>query len=335
MRRLTVVIIAALATAAAAQPPAPDPTLEIYAKPQLLVPLAGGRRIHLYCMGRGAPTVMLTAGQGGWASSWSKVQPSIAQRTRVCAWDRAGYGFSDGSTVSQTVANTSADLDQALKAARIIGPYVMVAHSAGSYETLLFADRHKSKVAGMVLVDPSIPGQAARFVTVSPKGAAVTQQGTAQQVAQLRICADKLAGPPLTDAETAKCFSYRPDFPPQLIAALTKLDHEPARLRSKASLAEQFDANSRTMVNPRRDYGNMPLIVLTAANTMAALPPEARPDADALSAEFRKGHDELAALSRRGVNQTVEGSGHNIQADKPQVVIDAINEIIDTARAAR
>jgi pimeloyl-ACP methyl ester carboxylesterase len=332
MRILTIMLAAALAAGAAAQSPAPDPTLEIYATPQSPVKLASGRRVHLICMGRGTPAVILTAGQGGWASSWSKVQPAIAQRTQVCAWDRAGYGFSDGSTASQTVANTTADLEQALKAARIAAPYVMVAHSAGSYETLRFADRHGNKVAGMVLVDPSIPGQAARFAAVSPKGAAVTLQATAAQVAQLRICADKLAQPSLTDAQTAKCFSYRPDFPPRLTAALTKLDHDPARLRSKASLTEQFDASSRTIINVRRDYANMPLIVLTAANTMAALPPEARPDADALSAEFRKGHDELAALSRRGVNRLIAGSGHNIQSDKPQVVIDAINQVLDAAR---
>ena len=69
-----------------------------------------GRTIHLVCMGQGAPTVILSAGADGWAADWRRVQPKIAETTKVCAWDRAGHGFSSGSAEPQDILNTEADL---------------------------------------------------------------------------------------------------------------------------------------------------------------------------------------------------------------------------------
>src|SRR6185436_8496713 len=131
MRRLIAGLFAAVVgvcVAHAQTTPAANAALDAYAKPQRLVKLADGRAIHLYCQGRGSPTVILTAGLGGWASSWSKVQPAVARHTRTCAWDRAGFGYSDGSAQPQTLAATTGDLEQALAAARIKGPYVLVGH---------------------------------------------------------------------------------------------------------------------------------------------------------------------------------------------------------------
>ena len=130
------------------QPP-PDLSLTVYAKPQRLVELRDGRKIHLFCLGKGSPTVILTAGGGDWAAGWGKVQAPIARKTRVCAWDRAGFGFSDPSSAPQDVSHTTTDLEEAFKRAKIDGPYVLVGHSTGGYESLLFADRHPRQVLGM------------------------------------------------------------------------------------------------------------------------------------------------------------------------------------------
>src|SRR5688500_5331038 len=105
MRRAIAGLFAALLGLGAAQaqaPPAPatDPVYDAYAKPQRLAKLPDGRRIHLYCQGKGSPTVILTAGLGGASTSWTKVLPQIATRTRTCAWDRAGFGHSDPSPVA-------------------------------------------------------------------------------------------------------------------------------------------------------------------------------------------------------------------------------------------
>ena len=39
-------------------------------------------------------------------------------------------------------------------------------------------------------------------------------------------------------------------------------------------------------------------------------------------------HRDLARLSSRGVHRIIKGSGHEIQLDKPQAVIDAVDEVL-------
>lgn len=75
-------------------PAVEDRRLLPYVEPGQLVDI-GGRRINLYCTGTGAPTDILMAGISSWSPVWHKTQPVIAQRTRVCTFDRAGFGFSD------------------------------------------------------------------------------------------------------------------------------------------------------------------------------------------------------------------------------------------------
>ena len=171
-------------------PPA-DESLAAYADTTHSVTLADGREIHFVCMGAGSPTVILTAGLGDWAASWKEVQPTLASTTRACAWDRPGFGLSDASSVRQTVATTTADLEEALESGPG-GPYVVVGHSLGSYESLLFTDRHRDDVVGMVLVDPSIPDQFALYARVAPLIDEQIKVTMAAGVAEMRKCSADL-----------------------------------------------------------------------------------------------------------------------------------------------
>jgi pimeloyl-ACP methyl ester carboxylesterase len=155
---LAILLIAVLAAPVAAQGES-SRQIAPYLMPQRLVRIAGGRTINLVCLGHGSPTVVLTAGLTGWSLVWWRVQGPLSRRTRVCAWDPAGLGFSSPSPEPQDAINETEDLEQALKGAHLGGPYVMVAHSAGAYVALLFADQHRRAVLGMVLVDPSIPNE--------------------------------------------------------------------------------------------------------------------------------------------------------------------------------
>jgi pimeloyl-ACP methyl ester carboxylesterase len=137
--------------------------------PGTLVRIAGGKTIHMKCMGTGSPTVILTAGWGESSAGWRQVQPQVARMTRVCAWDRPGSGFSSRSTGRETVAETTADLIAALEATHMEGPFIVVGHSLGAYESLLLKDRFPAAVVGMVLVDPSIPDQIERLGRVVPR----------------------------------------------------------------------------------------------------------------------------------------------------------------------
>jgi pimeloyl-ACP methyl ester carboxylesterase len=337
-----VVALSLFATSALADnpsaPASPDPSLAVYAKPQLLIELRDRRRIHLFCLGNGVPTVILTAGLGDWAAIWGNVQAPIALKTRVCAWDRAGFGYSDPSSAPQDVGHTTADLEEALKNSGIDGPYVLVAHSMGGYESMLFADRHPSQVPGMVLVDPSFPDQVRRWRLVAPKfGAFAEKYLDKQVVTTLKKCATELKSGRLTteSPDPDKCFDYPPSYPPELKAALIQVGKNPARLVTEASTFEQFGRSSVIVVNPERNYGSMPIRVLTSS--VLELPPDTAADVVAevpsVQSEWRRAHDAMAALSTDGTNTVVEGSGHYIQNLKPAVVISAVDEVIDKVRA--
>jgi pimeloyl-ACP methyl ester carboxylesterase len=327
----------AAADTISASEPAPDKSLAIYARPQQLIELRGGRRLHLYCIGKGSPTVILTAGLGDWVVTWSKVQASIARKTRACAWDRAGFGYSDPSSVPQDVKHTTADLDEVLRKAEINGPYVLVGHSFGGYESLLFADRHHRQVLGMVLVDPSFPNQDRRIGVVAPRFAALLRSYDDLGIANLKKCAAELRSGSLKigSPDPDKCFDYPPSYPAELKEALIRVDSNPSRLTTQVSLIEQAARSSEMVVNQKRNYGQIPLRILTSSelpDLPSNTPAEAIAEWPIFSVEWSNAHDAMAALSTRGVNSRVQGSSHYIQEIKPEVVISAVNAVIDECR---
>jgi pimeloyl-ACP methyl ester carboxylesterase len=307
-----------------------------YLKAGVFAKLANGDTIHVKCMGKGSPVVILTAGAGDWSATWRDVQPQIAKTTRVCAWDRPGFGFSSGSARPQTVANTTADLKAALNAARIRGPYILVGHSLGSYESLLLKDQMPHAVKGMVLVDPSIPDQRARFTKASPAFAAVIDQYNAQSVAVLDRCIEGLNSGKLKPglADPDGCWSYPADYPPALTATLIERDTNRLRFAASRSYFGNFGTSFEQVVKSNRSFKNMPLIVLTAGKmpSIPGLSEAAKAELPAFNAEWSRAHDELAALSSRGVNRVVPDASHYIQKDKPQVVVNAVREVLAAAR---
>jgi len=113
----------------------------------------GGRKMHLNCIGAGEPTVVLEPGAGEFALLVTSLHRRIAAFTRVCAYDRAGYGWSDPAPTGRTIDARAADLQRLLTAAGVKGPYVMVGASYGGFLVRSFARQEPHEVAGMVLVD--------------------------------------------------------------------------------------------------------------------------------------------------------------------------------------
>jgi len=326
-----------LAHAAPAQKPKVDPLYLPYEKPGILAKIPNGQIIHIKCMGTGSPTVILTAGLGDWAAAWRKVQPQIAKTTRVCAWDRPGFGFSSGTTRPQTVANTTAALEAALKVAHIRGPYVAVGHSLGGYESLLFKDHNPRAVVGMVLVDPSFPEQHSRLAKVAPVFTASLDHFAAGNLDLYDRCLAGLKSGKLKlgSPDPEGCLGYPPDYPPELTKALATRDTNPLRFTAARSLTKNFEADAGLVSDPKRNFGDMPLIVLTATKDQQLPPTISAPPKEqmaAFHAEWTHAHDEIAALSSRGVNRRVPDASHYIQYDQPQTVIDAVKEVVTAAR---
>jgi pimeloyl-ACP methyl ester carboxylesterase len=135
-----------------------------YSPPGQLIDV-GGYRLHMHCSGTaqpGSPTVILEAGGGMASPNWAWVQSTVAATTRVCAYDRAGYGWSDPGPTPRDARQVGQELHTLLERAAIAGPYVLVGHSIGGLYVHTYTAQYPDEVAGLVLVDSSHPDQLAR-----------------------------------------------------------------------------------------------------------------------------------------------------------------------------
>jgi pimeloyl-ACP methyl ester carboxylesterase len=133
-----------------------------YPPPGQLVDI-GDYRLHLSCVGEGSPTVILETMAGGTLVNWAWIQPEVAQETRVCAYERAGRGWSEAGIPAQDLWNMADDLHTLLQNAGITDPIVLVAHSIGGLYARAFTQQYPEQVAGMVLLDASHPDQFVRY----------------------------------------------------------------------------------------------------------------------------------------------------------------------------
>jgi pimeloyl-ACP methyl ester carboxylesterase len=134
------------------QTAATDADQRKYPPPGILVNV-DGYKMHIYCMGEGSPTILLDHVGGGSSVDWALIQPELAEHTRVCAYDRAGFGWSDYNPAPRTMEQQVHELHGLLEGANEKGPYIYVGHSYGARVALVFAEKYPQEVAGMVLMD--------------------------------------------------------------------------------------------------------------------------------------------------------------------------------------
>jgi hypothetical protein len=104
-----------------------------YPPPGKLVDI-GGLRLHINCTGAASPTVIMEAGPNDSSIIWQLVQPQISKFTRVCSYDRAGFGWNDAPNEPRTSSNIANELDRLLTRAAVPGPYVLVGHDFGTLD---------------------------------------------------------------------------------------------------------------------------------------------------------------------------------------------------------
>ena len=106
----------------------------------------GGFRLHINCQGEGEPTVVLDSGAGGFSLEWVNIQKALSPQTRVCAYDRAGYAWSDMGPLPRTSRRIVGELKTLLEKGDIPGPYILVGHSFGGFNVQYFARRKTQSV---------------------------------------------------------------------------------------------------------------------------------------------------------------------------------------------
>ena len=115
----------------------------------------GGHQLHIHCQGQGSPTVVLEAAAGGMSAAWSWIQPELASVTRVCSYDRAWLGWSEGGDEGYSSARIPEELHTLLLNAGERGPFVLVGHELGATVVRDFAARFGGETAAVVLVQES------------------------------------------------------------------------------------------------------------------------------------------------------------------------------------
>jgi pimeloyl-ACP methyl ester carboxylesterase len=163
------------AAPSSAPTPSPGPTASPSSEPASasagsgLVDIGGGRTLYVACSGSGSPTILLESGDESDLNQWRRVRPSLADSTRTCAYDRLGIGPSSPAEGCRQLDDLNADLEAALGAAGIVGPFVLVGASGGGFLQVGFAARHPDQVRGMVFVETPKALTAERYPDVLPR----------------------------------------------------------------------------------------------------------------------------------------------------------------------
>lgn len=284
----------------------------------------GGYRLHINCQGTGSPTVIMEAGLGEPSLAWALVQPQVSTTTRVCVYDRAGLGWSDKSPKPRTADIMVEELHTLLKNANIEGPYVMVGHSTGGMLVRFYAHSYPTEVVGMVLVDSQHEEQVSRLSpTIQQNLKALFAQGQQtlplyQLVVNTGIGAlvpavGALADNPQLPSPSRETFSA---------IALSSSKYIEAKTAEETAI---FDSLAVVRAAHITSLGNIPLVVLYRGIDDSPTP--------GLTPEENKQRwlglqTELAALSPQGKLVKADKSGHHIQLDQPNLVIDAIEQVL-------
>jgi pimeloyl-ACP methyl ester carboxylesterase len=280
-----------------------------YPAPGQLVDV-GGFRLHIQCVGKGSPTVVLDAGLGGSSLDWSLVQPELGRTTRVCAYDRAGMGWSEGGPQPRTPRQIAGELQTLLTNAGVAGPYVLVGHSLAGKNVRLFAQQHPEEVAGMVLVD-------ARGEYVDANTAPAEAQGFQQALA-------------------AQGFVYRVARSVGLVrligASFWGGPAMPRAMRTEGMLLQTsqrgIDAQNAEGLQRAADDAELQAAPSLGARSLIVLAAEQNMTATPYWAEAQR---RQAALSTNGRVIVATGSGHYIHWDQPALVIDAVRQVVEAA----
>ena len=313
---------AAIACGAHAQQP--NAAFDVYAKPGELVAIDANRHLNLRCSGKGMPAVVLESGNNADSMTWFKVQPEVAKFTRVCSYDRAGTGFSDGGPLPRNIDTNADDLAALIRAAHIATPVVLVGHSYGTNVVRRFADKHARDVAALVLLDPP-PQDVGEF---SPAFVKADDARRSQMLAAVRNC-EKAAEAGKLDAHLRQfkdCLRPpNPQFSASLNAAMHANKLRPAFWRTIISIAETNADLYKQPVSKSETHGAIPLLILQPDAPFEDVPPEFR---QAMEQARRKTQQAIAATSTRGRIISVEHSSHDVQLDQPDAVIDAVRAVV-------
>lgn len=278
-----------------------------------------GRAMHLYCIGAGSPTIVLEAGAGDDVLYWQTMQPGLAKITRVCAYDRAGIGWSEPQTGTRDSEAIARQVHALLDRAGVARPMVMVGASAGGFHVREYAREFPNEVAAVALLDSSSPRQ----VDELPGSRAWYDGERRKRPGQLKW--EKLKVWSGWQRLMGRCHE---DVPPPLEpyrAALDAEDCRPGDVGGDLGEFLNFETSGRE-AERLTSFGDRPLVVISQDPER----PKHGWTADAVAAQpvWNREQEALKSLSTRSWRVVARGSGHHIHQERPDVVLNEIGRLV-------
>jgi pimeloyl-ACP methyl ester carboxylesterase len=282
-----------------------------------------GYRMHIDCAGSGSPTLILEAGGENDSTIWNGVQPALSKTTRVCSYDRAGFGWSDTRPTSRDAAHIAAELHRLLSRAGIAGPIVLMGHSIAGLYIRDYVIHYPDNVAGLIFVDSSTP-----FQDRNPALIRAAQAGGHSSFAPpawlfnvaLIVGVPRLLG---------MCRSE-----PGPDATLRKLRAEDiCRLRTAAfSEVENLDLSSQQIVSSGT-FGALPILIISRdpAKQVPAKPSQAELDRRDAWGQMQ---DDLKNLSTRSRRIIAKNSSHYVVFDRHDLIEKEVPAFIEQIRGS-
>jgi pimeloyl-ACP methyl ester carboxylesterase len=285
--------------------------------------IVDGHRMRMSCTGSGSPTVILESGLGNDGLIWDGVQQVVARTTRVCSYDRAGFGWSDPVSGPRDADHVASQLHALLLEARITGPIVLMGHSLGGIFLRDYATRYPADLAGIVFVDAATPLQ---------------RQNPAMKAAEAEM------SPPIW----VQLLIYRTEM---LLGVSRLFGSCPQRVKGFAGQAEKLQAEAlcapsvwtATREEIAADqsgletlhtgpFGALPILIFSrdpAKSISGGNPPQFVVDAENAWNQMQENLKTLSTRSRRII---VKGSGHVIQLQRPEVLEKELPLFIEQIR---
>lgn len=288
-----------------------------------------GVPMQLRCLGQGSPTVLLEAGAFSTMANWALVQAEIAALTRVCAYDRAGLGWSAPAPGPVDGPAQVKRLQALLREAHVSGPFVIVGHSYGGVLARLFAKARAYDTVGLVTVDSSHPNQATRMEEASVRWSLSVAAGQALPPIAGAFGLTRL----LSGDFYARAYADLPDW---AYRQVRQFAFDPAFRR--AATAEVAAAwNSRWALELERtqtSLGDLPLAVVSAGRQPRGWF-ATETDRMLFARVWRAQQEAIAALSRRSRHIIVDGATHNSllgRREHAERTVEAVRWVIEQAR---
>jgi pimeloyl-ACP methyl ester carboxylesterase len=286
--------------------------------------LVNGYKMHLNCSGSGSPTLVLDSGLGNDALIWGAVQPQLAKTTRVCSYDRAGFGWSDAQPGPRDADHIAAELHQLLLQAKVDGPMVLMGHSIAGMYIRDYAAHYPENVAGLIFVDGSTPLQ-----DENPALKAAGETGLARKTSILMMRSAAMAG---VFRMAGTCARPIPGFD-EHAGQLLEEDLCYPRFGSIGDELASFNASGHETVHAG-PFGALPVLIFS--QDPAKVLSQKHPLRQMMDMEhaWNRMQEDLKELSTHSRRIIARGSSHAVQIDRPDLIDREVPLFIEQIRGA-